>query len=193
MADATDLTTSNQLSRGHRLAFWITLIRGLLVIALGISLLFVPDKTVSMLANMTGMFFITTGLVSLRHDPIIPNRKLARVVAIVFVITGSLIFTRKVASHWVAWESIVNLMGVVLILTSLLHIVYGIQIGKQRGRGRTGLSVMFGVFEMVIGVSLLFSQTGRGPIIYWLATIWALIGGSAIVVDAIVERRKGKR
>ena len=145
-----------------------------------------------MLANLVGMFCITTGLVSLRKDPAIPNRKLARMVAIVLVVTGVLIYTRNVANRWVTWESIVNLLGAVLILTGILHILYGIQIGKQRRRGRTRLSGVMGVFETGLGVLFLFSQTGRDQIIYLITTIWALIGGSVIIADAIAERMKAK-
>ncbi len=196
MTDATDPTASTASSRqdsSHQLAFWLTLSRGLLAMALGISLLFIPDETGPMLANLVGMFCITTGLVSLRHDPAIPNRKLARMVAIVLVVTGVLIYSRNVANLWVTWESIVNLLGAVLILTGILHILYGIQIGKQRSRGRTGLSVVMGVFETGLGVLLLFSQTGHDPIICLIMTIWALIGGSVIIGDAIVEWMRAKR
>lgn len=191
--DPTSSTASNRQSSTDQLAFWITLSRGLLAIALGISLLFIPDKTLPMLANLVAMFCITTGLVSLRNDPAIPNRKLARMTAIVLVITGVLIYMRNVANLWVTWESIVHLLGAVLTLTGILHIFYGIQIGKQRSRGRTRLSVVMGVFEMGLGVLFLFSQTGRDPIIYLITTIWALIGGSVIIADAIAQRMKAKR
>ena len=196
MADATDPTASpasSKQSLTDQLAFWLTLSRGVQAIALGLSLLFIPDKTAPLLANLVGMFCITTGLVSLRHDPAIPNRKLARMMAIVLIITGLVVFARHIADRWLAWELDSDLLGAVLILTGILHILYGIQIGKQRSRGRTGLSVVMGVFEIGLGVLLLFSQTGSDPIIYLTATIWSLIGGSVIIGDAIVERMKAKR
>ena len=182
--------TTNKHS--HGLTFWITLIRGILAFALGISLFFIPAKTGPMLANFMGLFWITTGLVSLRHDPVIPHRKLARAAAIIVIIAGVAMFTRKMTNQWVAWEHIVNMIGVVIILTGILHIFGGVQIGRQRGLGRTGLSVALGIFEIVLGVLFLFSESGRTPLTYRMATIWALVGGTMIIVDAIYQRYQAK-
>jgi uncharacterized membrane protein HdeD (DUF308 family) len=48
------------------MAFWITLVRGLLAIALGVSLILWPDKARPMLVNFMGMFWLVSGIVSLR-------------------------------------------------------------------------------------------------------------------------------
>ena len=94
-----------------------------------------------MMANFMGVFFITTGLVSLRNDPAIPHRRLARFVAIIIIVSGVAVVTRRIAEQWVAWGLIVDLLGAVIILTGLLHIYGGVQLGRQRNLGRTRLSV----------------------------------------------------
>ena len=48
------------------LAFMITLIRGMLAVTLGLVLFFKPDKTRLMLANFMGMFWLASGIISLR-------------------------------------------------------------------------------------------------------------------------------
>ena len=48
------------------MAFWITLVRGLLAIGLGVVLIFQPDKTRPMLVNFMGMFWLVSGIISLR-------------------------------------------------------------------------------------------------------------------------------
>ena len=48
------------------MAFWITLIRGMLAITLGVALLFWPDKARPILVNFMGMFWLVSGIVSLR-------------------------------------------------------------------------------------------------------------------------------
>lgn len=48
------------------LAFMITLIRGMLAVTLGLVLFFQPDKTRLMLANFMGMFWLASGIISLR-------------------------------------------------------------------------------------------------------------------------------
>ena len=191
IVDSSQSVDSGQ-KRSHTLTFWITVIRGTLAFALGISLFFMPSKTAPMLGNFMGAFWITTGLVSLRHDPVIPHRKLARAAAIIVIVTGVAMFTRNISNRWVAWEYIVNMVGVVIILTGILHIAGGVQIGRQRGLGRTGLSVALGIFEIVLGILFLFSETGHSPLIYRMATIWALVGGTIIIGDAIYQRYQAK-
>lgn len=189
----TTSTTSNKHSSTYQLTFWITLIRGLLAFVLGLSLLFIPTKTGPVMTNFIGMFWITTGLVSLRNDPVIPNRRLARVLAIIIMVSGVVMVTRHITERWVAWGYVVNLLGAIFILTGVLHIYSGMQIGKQRNLGRTRLSVILGVFEIVLGALFIRSETARDdPLIYWIGVIWALIGGTLIIGDAIYQRNQAK-
>ena len=47
---------------GHHVAsFWIALIRGVLIIGLGLSLILIPEKTQAVLFNMMGVFEIVLG------------------------------------------------------------------------------------------------------------------------------------
>ena len=48
------------------MAFWITLVRGMLAITLGVALVFWPDKARPILVNFMGMFWLVSGIVSLR-------------------------------------------------------------------------------------------------------------------------------
>lgn len=171
----------------------ITLLRGLLAIGLGLSLFFVPDRTGAMLGNFMGLFWLTTGLVSLRGDPVIPQRRLARAIALVVIFTGLLMLSRKFVDRWMEWGSIVNAVGAVIILTGVLHMVGGVQIGEGRGYARTRLSVLLGVFEVVLGALLILSPTGRGEVIHLVAAVWALIGGALLIGDALLRRRRGRR
>ena len=171
----------------------MTLFRGLLAIILGLSLFFIPDMTRPMLGNFMGIFWITTGLVSLRNDPLIPHRGLARIAAVIIILAGLMMVSRRLVNHWVDWELIVNIAGAVIILTGVLHLFGGIQIGKQRQRGRTPMSMVLGLAEIVLGILFLFSSTGRNQAIYVVATIWALVGGTLIIADALMQRSAAKK
>jgi uncharacterized membrane protein HdeD (DUF308 family) len=46
--------------------FIITLIRGILAVSLGVMLVFQPEKTRPMLGNFMGMFWLVSGIFSLR-------------------------------------------------------------------------------------------------------------------------------
>ena len=46
--------------------FFLPPLRGLLAVTLGVALVFQPDKTRPILANFMGMFWLASGIVSLR-------------------------------------------------------------------------------------------------------------------------------
>jgi uncharacterized membrane protein HdeD (DUF308 family) len=53
--------------------------------------------------------------------------------------------------------------------------------------------LFLGVFEIILGAMLLFSTSDRGPIVYWTATLWALVGGTLIIGSAIYKRIRTRR
>ena len=87
MSDSLDA----QYDVGHGVGFWIQVIRALLLLALGLSLLFIPDKTHSMLFNAMGLFWLTTSLVLIRREARKGGNRLWLVVAIFGVLAGLLV------------------------------------------------------------------------------------------------------
>jgi len=49
------------------------------------------------------------------------------------------------------------------------------------------------LLEIVQGAMLISSPLEQGPIIYWSATIWALVGGGLIISDALYQRAQLNR
>ena len=74
-----------QYEVGHGVGFWIQVIRALLLLTLGLSLLFVPDKTHKMLFNAMGLFWLTTSLVLIRREAHQGGNRLWLVVAIMTI------------------------------------------------------------------------------------------------------------
>ena len=172
--------------------FWITLIRALLAFALGISLLFIPDKTHKMLGNFMGMFWLMSGILLVRQEMHLKRSKLLLVLGIVGALAGLMMVTRDLSRHWVAEDMVKNILGAVILLTGILHVSGGFQIGKKALLGRTGVSIVLGVFEIGLGAMLIISKTGLDQRVYFVATIWALLGGALLLMDAIRQRRQGK-
>ena len=55
-------------------------------------------------------------------------------------------------------------------------------------RRQTAYHFLLGVFEFIMGAILFLSALEPGPYIYWLATIWALVGGALILSQALYLR-----
>ena len=50
-------------------------------------------------------------------------------------------------------------------------------------------SFILGAFEIVLGLMLIFEPMGRSLVFYLAASIWALVGGVILILDAIRIRR----
>ena len=50
----------------RRAAFWITLARSVLAVALGLALILQPDKARPILVNFMGVFWLAAGIMNLR-------------------------------------------------------------------------------------------------------------------------------
>jgi len=55
---------------------------------------------------------------------------------------------------------------------------------------RSWFSVLLGVFEVVLGLAVLYTPLEVGPGVYWAATIWSLAGGIWLFSQALVIRAK---
>ena len=182
----------NHKNAHHGVSFWIALIRGALIIALGVSLILIPEKTKTVLFNMMGVFWLTTGIVLIRGGMHHQGNRLSMAAGIVGVLAGLLVVTRDLTRHYLAEFWVMNLLGIIILLTGVLHVTTGLMVGRQALRGRTGLSTLLGVFEIVLGAGLLLTPiTSQGPLpkgMYIVGAIWALLGGGLILVTALFQR-----
>ena len=181
---------SEQQGGGIPLVFWIALPRGLLIIFLGLSLLVIPDKTLKMLGNFMGIFWVMTGIVSIRQESRRDGNRLSLAVGVIGVLAGLLVVTRTLAQRWLDGALVVSTRGVVIALTGIAHVVGGCRVGKRALHGRTSLSILLGIFEFVLGVLLLLSPTLETQLIFWIASAWAILGGILILGDAYRQRRE---
>ena len=173
----------------RRTAFIITLVRGILAVSLGTILLFQPDKTRPMLANFMGMFWLVSGIISLRWGASGERARSAAVLAgVIGVLTGMAILTRGLTAEWIRQDILFSLLGVVILLTGMLHVFGGFQIGESHRRF-TLTSVLLGIFEIVLGIVLVIEPLNRSVFFYFIIGIWAFLGGFILITSAIRLRR----
>ncbi len=172
----------------------ITALRAGLAVVLGVALIFQPDKTRSMLVNFMGMFWLMTGLMSLswgaRHKA---YRRRASFVGSLSVLTGLLVLLRNLMRGWLDETFVVVLLAMVMILTGMLHVTEGIPNVREGRRQRSRASFMLGIFELALGAVLLYTPLDTGPVVYGLATLWALAGGVLLFGEALFMWRQMRR
>jgi uncharacterized membrane protein HdeD (DUF308 family) len=185
------------------MAFWITLVRGLLAVILGVALIFQPDKARPMLVNFMGMFWLVSGIVSLRWGVRGERAKgLSLLAGAAGVLAGIGMLSRRFTTGMVGEDVLISVMGLIILLTGLMHIFGGFRTGpvetqpvsqnRFRGLPRTWswTAFLLGLFEMVLGIMLVIEPLGRGPVVYFAASVWALVGGAILIGDAVRLRRQ---
>ena len=188
------------------MAFWITLIRGILAIGLGAALLFQPDRTLPMLGNFMGVYWLSSGVIGLRWGAAGGRaRGLALVAGAAGILAGLAMLARWLAVAGGTVHIFVYILGAIMALTGLLHIFEGLPTGQDHGseprapqsrrqsQTRSWTSVLLGIFEVVLGVLLILNPQERVPGVYLAATFWALVGGLILIGDAVRQRREHMR
>lgn len=172
------------------MAFWVTLLRGFFAVGLGVALFINPDKARPLLANFMGFYWLGSGVIALRWSAS-GNRsgRLVVIAGIIGVLAGLATISRHLTRTFVDESLIVTMLGVVIILTGLLHFFVGFR-SQDEERSRKWTSSLLGIFEIVLGVALAFNPQERGPIVYLAGTIWAFLGGLVLMLDALRIRRQ---
>jgi len=193
------MTTKNNKSQSLtdrlNLMFWTTLLRGILAALLGVLLLFQPEKTTPFLISFMGMFWLLSGLLSIRWATLERKVKpLSLIAGVIAVVAGLSALLNRFRPFGYALDEvlIITILGSLLILTGLMHIVGGFRIGEREERTRTVASVLLGVFETFMGLLLIIKPLERGQLIYYLAAIWALLGGFILLGDALLLRKSSR-
>jgi len=175
-------------------AFWITLARGILAFALGLALIVQPGKVRPMLVNFMGMFWLAGGIMSVRWGVSGERaRGLTLVAGVIGVLAGLITITRQLMFGLLDETLVIYLLGGVILLTGLLHTLGGFRTGEDATRERSWTAFLLGIFEIILGILLFLSPLEFGPVVYWTAAIWALLGGFLLVGDALRQRARDRR
>ncbi len=177
----------------RRAAFWITLARSMLALTLGLALILHPDKSRPMLVNFIGVFWLAAGIMNLRWGTSGDRaQRTSVVVGIVGIVAGVLVLGRFLLAQVVGEAPMVLLIGVVVVLTGLVHVFEGFRTGADRQRQRSWISTLLGVFEIVLGVVVLVWRDDFGPVFYAVVMIWAFLAAFALLREALRQRARAQ-
>jgi uncharacterized membrane protein HdeD (DUF308 family) len=168
----------------------------MLAITLGIALFFQPDKTRPFLVSFMVMFWLVSGVISLRWGVHGERAKgLSLLAGGLGVLGGLWMLSWRFETGFVGEDVLISILGLIILLTGLMHIIGGFRTGPEdsnlfsENRQWSWTACFLGLFEIVLGAMLVVEPMGRGPIIYTIASIWALVGGVILIGDALRLRR----
>lgn len=165
---------------------WVTVIRGVMAIVLGVGLALHHDRAPEALGNFMGVYWLLNGVVTFRFALTVTDRRrrIALVAGTVGIATGAVVLLANVDT-----TILLAILGVVMTLTGIVHVLGGFELAvASRRRWRPG--VPLGVLEMGLGATLFLALDLTGGIATWLASAWAVLGGVVLVTEAIAIRRR---
>jgi len=187
--------SSNRQSSNAQVMFWVTLVRGMLAITLGVALLIQPDKVRSFLITSMGMFWLVGGVMSIRWGLSGKRtRGLPLLAGVVGVLAGIMAISRRFLQldSLVSETLIITILGVAILLTGVMHLIGGFRTGEDASRQWSWMSFILGLFEFVLGLALIIEPLDQGLVIYFGASIWAMLGGIILFGDALRQRSRAR-
>ena len=147
-----------------------------------------------MLANFMGVYWLAAGVISLRWGASGERARGFSVLAgVIGVLAGLGMLGRNLSPYYVAAEFFFSIVGMVILLTGLLHIFGGFKKRPDQVRQRSWTSFLLGLFAVILGLMLIVSPLTRDIWVYLAAGIWALIGGAILIGEALHLRRLSRQ
>jgi len=183
----------NKQTNYFQIMFWVTLLRGFMAITLGLALWIQPQKLRPFLITSMGMFWLVSGVMSIRWGL---SGKRARgiplLAGIVGILAGLAALSRRfdLLENLVSDVLVITVLGIAILLTGLMHMLGGFRTGEDESREWSWTSFFMGVFEFIMGGMLILEPMRQGTLIYLGVSIWAIIGGIILIGDALRLRSR---
>lgn len=166
--------------------WYIYIFRGIFSIILGILLL--TQRAQWSVIQYMGIFWLTMGLTNIAWSRSKGREiRLARwslVAGILGVIAGIIALLRPLLAIYFSTLAIVLLLGVLVIITGILHIFGGFRIGSTYGSQWAWGSYLIGSVQVILGTIVLIYPWEPIPIVWLIASIWCIITGILLLLDA---------
>ena len=169
--------------------WWLPLVRGLVLLLLGVYALFRPAMTMAAFTQVAGFFLVFDGILAIIAGAVgkVPSRLWTIVRGIVAVLAGVFVFANPVLVAGLTATFVVTVIGVMAIVAGVMEIFAAIQDRKEiEGEGWLILS---GVVLVLVGFALLATPLFFGLNMVRLMGALAIASSIAMVVFAF--RLKG--
>jgi uncharacterized membrane protein HdeD (DUF308 family) len=189
-----DVTTTEAEGRKSVGKFWwLTMIRGIFALSLGISLAVPGIGSEDRILNFMGVYWFTSGVSSITWGVRGARRKgLWLLAGIVGLIGGLVILIRPIAAPIVDAGLFPIAFGILAVLTGLVHIFGGFRLSHDLERKWTWESCILGITEVGLGVIVLASSDAPPPVVLLAAAAWATVGGVGLILLALRLRQLGQ-
>jgi uncharacterized membrane protein HdeD (DUF308 family) len=177
--------------------WWLNLIRGVAALLLGILLLaglelFVERDALRLaLLQFIGIYLLISGIMSLIWGFTVRKRFGLWIFAgIIGVVGGVAYLIRPFVEGGLSYASLAIILGLIILLTGLIHIFGGFKTGSEISRKWGWEHILLGAVEIGIGLLVMLSTIVPVNVLVTALSFWGFIAGIGLISDAFRLRRQ---
>jgi uncharacterized membrane protein HdeD (DUF308 family) len=167
-----------------RKTWWIMLIQGICAVIIGILLFTNTAATLITLAIFLGAYFLITGILDIIGAFTRRNGDRHWFWSLLGgglgIIVGLLLLSQPATGAVVLPVTFAILIGIAIIISGIFNIIWAIR-ARNEIHGE-GWLILWGVISIVLGLWLLSSPVISGAALVFVAAVFAVIGGIAMVI-----------
>ena len=185
MSASAEPTNGARSARGRRLVGWLLIGRAILVLSLGLAFL-VAGNNRPILGNLLSTYWLAGAILTLawvrtnwgRH-----GSRLGLIAGGVGVAAAIIGLSRFLIQSAISADAALTILGATAVLVGTLRLL-GAYRDDAAERPRLSRRIILGLGEVIIGVVWITTDEVT-PAVTTSAAIWALIGGTIMLIDAI--------
>ena len=193
MSEAKIIEDRESFCRAIRGIWWLTLIRGILLILLGVYALINPLMAVAALVQVVGFYLILDGAIAIYAGLArqTPSRLWTTVRGVILILVGLFVVGHLVIMAMIHATLLVCLLALTSILSGIFEIFVAIR-DRLEIEGE-GWLILSGALAIGFGLLLLISPLAAGMLMVQFLGAFAVLAGISIVVLAFRLRTFGMR
>jgi uncharacterized membrane protein HdeD (DUF308 family) len=164
--------------------WWLVLLRGFVILLMGLLLIFRPVPTIIILVYLLGFYWFFDGIFTLVES--IRGRKSNQewgwgvFVGIISALAGIVVFTQPYISAVIGATFVIYLIAILALISGIWSIMTGIRLRKVVSNEWS--MILGGVLTALFGILLMINPLVSAMTLVWLIGLFALIGGVALIV-----------
>jgi len=178
-----------------RRAYVVFLVRGVVALALGVTLL-LEGSNLTRLTTFIAVYWIVAAVLTLNWvgaHRALPHRRLGFVAGVIGLVAGIAVVLRPLLNALVSRGVLLDLLGASALATGVLRLlgtIHDDQLARDHPRRRYRFVV--GTLEVLLGVALVIADQGASDQIRLALGVWGLSTGTFLLLDAFMLRRLGR-
>jgi uncharacterized membrane protein HdeD (DUF308 family) len=192
MSEPPVVTSHQEFAAKLAKLWWLPLLRGVLLVIIGLYALLTPGMTVAALMRVAGVFIILDGFLAVAAGIAGETSSRGWTIArgAVAILVGVFVFAHPYAIAGIAATVLLTIIALVIVVAGVMEIVGAVR-DRHKIEGE-GWLILGGALAVLFGVLVFIAPLSFGRLIVQILGVYAIIFGISLVSVAFRVRRFGK-